>query len=104
MVFRRLQAQQTENANSKPGKYPNMTGIRSVVGFGGSCFKCVNSNLREKIVKRISHMPAVEPSVLVDRVLAAGVLVIHRGESHPVGGIIGAIVAGVLYAFGLWEL
>ena len=81
-----------------------MSRIRSVVGFGDSCLKCVNSELREKIVKRISHMPAVEPSVLVDRVLAAGVIVIHRGEFHPVGGIIGAIGAGVLYAFGLWKL
>ena len=49
-------------------------------------------------------MPAVEPCVLIDRVLAAGVLVIHRGEFQPVDGIIGAIGAGVLYVFGLWEL
>ena len=81
-----------------------MTGIRSVVGFRDSCPKCVNSDIRQKIVKRISHMPAVEPCVLVDWVLAAGVLVIHRGEFQPVDSIIGAISAGIHYVFGLWKL
>ena len=81
-----------------------MTVISGAVGFGDSCLKCVNSNLRQKIVKRKSDVRAVEPRVLVDRVLAAGALEIHRGESQPVGGIIGAIVAGVLDPFGLWKL
>ena len=81
-----------------------MTDPSSVVGFGDSCLKCVNSNLRQKIVKRISHMSAVEPCVLVDRVLAAGVLVIHRGEFQPMVGIICAVGAGVQYVFGLWKL
>ena len=49
-------------------------------------------------------MPAVEPGILIHRIFAAWMLVIHRGQLHPISRIIRAIVVSILDALGLGEL
>lgn len=49
-------------------------------------------------------MPAIDPSILVNRTRAAGILVVHGGELQRVFCVVWAIRGGVLDAFGLREL
>lgn len=49
-------------------------------------------------------MPAVKPGILIHRIFAAWILVIHRRQLHPISRIIRASIVSILDALGLGEL
>ena len=49
-------------------------------------------------------MPAVKPGILIHRIFAAWVLVIHRRQLHPISRIIRASILSILDALGLGKL
>ena len=55
-------------------------------------------------MQRISDVSAIKPSILVNRPWAAGILVVHGRQLHPIGSIVRAIRADVLDTLGLREL